>query len=143
MTCNIASFKFAKTCNRIINRDNFYKELILVNVVVKDPYTLNGSRKAFPLNILWLKYLCSNKKQNREYSPFSRTCSEYIAQPQRVFSKIKIRWSSQKRPLKVSTVSTCTKWNFREDCRQFHNLSLKCQGHIGNLYFQKNTGDRI
>lgn len=117
MTCNIEPFKSGKTFNRIINRDDFSEELLLVNIVVKDPYTLNGSRRVFPLKVLWLKYLCSNKKQNRDSSPFSRTRSEHITHPQRVFSKAKIGWSSQKSPLKVSTVSTHTKWNFKEDCR--------------------------
>lgn len=62
MTCNIASFKFAKTFNRIINRDNFYEEVVLVSVVVKDPYTLNGSRKAFPFNVLWLNIYAPIKR---------------------------------------------------------------------------------
>lgn len=68
--------KFNETCEIIINRDNLYDKICLIEVFVKKS-TFDRGKKIFPVKILRLINLVFNlKNQNEEYSPFSKIFPE-------------------------------------------------------------------
>lgn len=79
-------------------------------------------------------------KNRIDNSPLGRTALSLSRNLRGCFQKSKLGWSSQKSQLKMPTISSCTKFNFKEDCRQFPEKKIKM---LRPCTFRKTLGMKL